>query len=434
MDNQIEKLSAQLEDSRRKIQIMFAVSSELNKFLSLQEKLHGILKILDEQFNLNHTMILLPDKAQEKLTIFASHGYLENVYGQHVPFGQGLIGLAALRKRKINITGIRRKQYYMSVASAETGPRENELPGLKNAESQVAIPLLANNELVAVLMAESENFCVFSRDDEDFLITLAQPMAVSILNSMLYDSMEEKIRDRTAALEKLTETKEKFFSIISHDLRSPVTSFQGISKMFRYYNQRGDTTKVDELCSKVDYSINKLNHLLDNLLNWSLQQTNGIVCRFESIPLRHFINEISEIYKDSISAKSLSLHIAIDDHIFIWSDHNTLATIFRNLLNNAIKFTPRGGEISISAKTAYQSVIICLEDNGVGIDAENLHSIFEIKERKTTSGTEKEKGTGLGLILVKEFIQLNNGSISIESEAERGTRLLIILPAAPIPS
>jgi signal transduction histidine kinase len=259
-------------------------------------------------------------------------------------------------------------------------------------------------------------------------------MAVSILNSMLYDSMEEKIRDRTAALEKLTETKEKFFSIISHDLRSPVTSFQGISKMFRYYNQRGDTTKVDELCSKVDYSINKLNHLLDNLLNWSLQQTNGIVCRFESIPLRHFINEISEIYKDSISAKSLSLHIAIDDHIFIWSDHNTLATIFRNLLNNAIKFTPRGGEISISAKTAYQSVIICLEDNGVGIDAENLHSIFEIKERKTTSGTEKEKGTGLGLILVKEFIQLNNGSISIESEAERGTRLLIILPAAPIPS
>ncbi len=104
------------------------------------------------------------------------------------------------------------------------------------------------------------------------------------------------------------------------------------------------------------------------------------------------------------------------------------------LLNNARKFTPRGGEISISAKTDRESVIICLEDNGVGIDAKNLHSIFEIKERRTTAGTEKEKGTGLGLILVKEFIQLNNGSISIESEAEKGTRLLITLPVAPIPS
>ena len=434
MDNETEKLSAQLEDSQRKIQIMFAVSSELNKFLTLQEKLHGILKILDEQFGLKHSMILLPDKAQEKLTVFASHGYSEDISGQHVPFGQGLIGLAALRKRKINITGIRRKQYYVSIASPETGSRENVLPGLENAESQVAIPLLSNNELVAVLMAESENFCVFSRDDEDFLVTLAQPMGVSILNSMLFDNMEEKIRDRTAELQKLAQTKEKFFSIISHDLRSPVTSFHGISKMFRYYNERGDTTKIDELCSKVDYSINKLNDLLDNLLNWSLQQTNGIACHFERVQLRHFINDVAEIYNDSIAAKSMTIDIAVDDHIFIWGDYQTLATIFRNLLSNAIKFTSRGGKISISAKVKDISVVIYLEDNGVGIDNENLRSIFEIKERRTTPGTEKEKGTGLGLILVKEFIQLNKGTISIESEAKKGTRILITLPAAPITS
>jgi signal transduction histidine kinase len=429
--NEIAALTAQLEDSQRKMQIMYAVSATLNELLSLQEKLHAILKILDEQFGLKHSMIVLPDKKHEKLTIFASHGYDENITGQEIPFGQGLIGLAALRKRKINITGLRRKQYYINVSSEESGSAATILPGLKNAESQVAIPLLSNNELVAVLMAESEGFCVFSPDNESFLVTLAQPMAVSILNSMLYDRMEEKIRDRTAELEKLTQTKEKFFSIISHDLRSPVTSFQGIIKLFRYYNQRGDGAKVDELCAKVDYSIQKLNHLLDNLLNWSLQQTNGIACHFEPIRLRYFIDEIAGIFQDNIASKFLSLHVAIDDSILIWSDYHTLATIFRNLLNNAIKFTPRGGSVSISAETAKHSVVIYLEDTGVGIATERLHSIFQINERKVTAGTENEKGTGLGLVLVKEFIQLNNGTIAIESVPEKGTRLTITLPAAP---
>ena len=184
----------------------------------------------------------------------------------------------------------------------------------------------------------------------------------------------------------------------------------------------------------MDYSINKLNHLLDNLLNWSLQQTNGIVCHFERVQLLHFINDVAEIYNDSIAAKSLTLDIAIDEHIFIWGDYQTLATIFRNLLSNAIKFTLRGGKISISAKVKDISVAIYLEDNGVGINNENLRSIFEIKERRTTPGTEKEKGTGLGLILVKEFIQLNKGTISIESDPKKGTRIVITLPTAPITS
>jgi signal transduction histidine kinase len=430
MDTETEKLAAQLNDARRKISIMHEVSAVLNKLLSSHEKLDAILIILDTQFGLKHSMILLPDKKQEKLAVFASHGYDENVHGQEIPFGQGIIGLAALRKRKINITGIRRKQSYIYASAEGQVAVLPAQPGLKTAESQVAIPLLSNNTLIAVLVAESENFCVFSPEDEAFLDTLAQPMAVSILNSMLYDSMEEKIRERTASLEQVTATKEKFFSIISHDLRSPVTSFQGISKLFRYYNQRGDTSKIEALCSTVDGATERLNHLLDNLLNWSLQQTNGITCRFEAIRLSDFMNEIAAIYRENILSKSLSLQVRINDSIFIRADNNTVATVFRNLLNNAIKFTPRGGTISISAQVNDESVAILVEDNGVGIGREKLHSIFEMKEQKVTCGTEKEKGTGLGLILVKEFIQLNHGTVVMESAGEKGTRVIITLPQA----
>jgi K+-sensing histidine kinase KdpD len=428
MDHEIEKLSAELRDAQRKIRIMYEVSAVLNKLLSSHEKLDAILTILDAQFGLKHSMILLPDKKNSKLVIFASHGYDESVRGKEIPFGQGLIGMAGLRKRKINITGIKRKQSYMEASAEEPVSVLPALPGLKTVESQVAIPLLSNNELVAVLMAESENFCVFSPEDETFLDTLAQPMAVSILNSMLYDSMDEKIRDRTSALQQVTATKEKFFSIISHDLRSPVTSFQGISKLFRYYNQRGDTSKIEALCSTVDGATEKLNHLLDNLLNWSLQQTNGITCHFEAIRLSDLINEIAEIYRENILSKSLTLEVSINDSIFIWSDNNTIATVFRNLLNNAIKFTPRNGSISVSAERKQESVIICLEDTGVGIGPQKLDSIFEMREQKVTRGTEKEKGTGLGLMLVKEFIQLNHGSVVMESAREKGTRVIITLP------
>jgi signal transduction histidine kinase len=430
MESEIDKVSLQLEDSHRKIRIIYAVSAELNKVLSLREKLHSILAILDTQFGLKHSMILLPDKKHEKLTIFASNGYDENLTGLDVRFGQGLVGLAALHKRKINITGIVRKRDYIRASNEEKGYVPEIIPGLKGAESQIAIPLLSNNELVAVLMAESTDFCVFSQEDEEFLVTLTQPMAVSILNSILYDSLEEKIKDRTAELEKLTETKEKIFSIISHDLRSPLASFQGLVKMFRYYNQRGDTARVDELCLKVDHSIHKLNHLVDNLLNWSLQHTNGIACHFETIQLKQFINEIAEIYKENIFSKSLSLEVMVDNSITIWGDRHTLATALRNLLSNAIKFTPHGKSISISAKTENSSAFIYLQDDGVGIVAEKLQSIFDIREQKVTPGTEKEKGTGLGLVLVKEFIQMNHGTITVTSRPGEGTCFTITLPSA----
>jgi len=424
----IEKLSLQLVDTNRKMEIFRKVSFELNKLVSLPEKLQTILAILNEQFGLANSLILIPDHEKQVLTVVAGHGYEASIIGQQVSFGEGLIGLAAVRKKHINLTGIRRKQHYLATVSNEGDLNFVKPIGLTDAESQVAIPLLSNDELVAVLMAESRNFCVYDQADENFLITLAQPLAVSIQNSMLYDSMEKKIKERTAELERLNNTKDKFFSIISHDLRGPVTSFQSLTRLFSHYNQEGQSDKIESLCSKVEQSVDNLNHLLENLLDWSLSQTNGIQCSFETISLREFLQNICQIYQPNLSAKEINLALDVDDDICIRVDRHTSATVFRNLISNSIKFTPRNGSIRIAAATEGRQVRIELRDSGVGIDCQRLLNVFQLQGQRSTFGTEKEKGTGLGLMLVKEFTELNDGTITIQSEPGKGTLVTILLP------
>ena len=221
MNVELENLLSQLTESNRKMETIRKVSFELNKLMTLPEKLHSILAILSEQFGLQNSLILIPDHEKELLTVCASHGYDSSIIGKSAPFGHGIVGQAAIRRKHINLTGIRRKQHYLATVSNEGDVNFISPIGLLDAESQVAIPLISNDLLVAVLLAESRNFCVFDKADENFLITLAQPLAVSIQNSILYDSMEEEIRKRTAEFQRLNNTKDKFFSIISHDLRGP---------------------------------------------------------------------------------------------------------------------------------------------------------------------------------------------------------------------
>lgn len=428
MNAEAEDLWSQLTESNRKMETVRKVSFELNRLITLPEKLHSILAILSEQFGITNSLILIPDHEKEILTVYASYGYESAITGRQVAFGHGIAGQAAIRRRHINLTGIRRKQHYLTTVSSENEVGTISPIGLPDAESQVAIPLISNDVLVAVLLTESRNFCVFDKSDENFLITLAQPLAVSIQNSMLYDSMEEKIRERTAELQRLNSAKDKFFSIISHDLRGPVTSFQSLTRLFSHYNKLGQPDKIESLISKVDQSVDNLNHLLENLLDWSLSQTKGIQCFFESLLLKDFLQRVLEIYQVNISAKEIELRITVGDRIRIIADQHTLATVFRNLISNAIKFTPRGGTIMISAEANDDNVIVHLHDSGVGIDCRKLSTLFQLQGQRSTHGTEKEKGSGLGLVLVKEFTELNRGQISVESDPSTGTLVKLTLP------
>lgn len=427
--NEIQALAHKLEESKRRIELIRTMTAELNRISNLPDKLNTILRLLHDQFGILYSQMLLPDKTGKTLTVKASYGYHGRELQYNVFVGTGIPGLAAAHKKPINITGLRRKRFYLRVIDTDLLSPDAGTAGLANPESQIAIPLISNEELVAVLLAESENVSVFSKDDEAFLITLSQSIAVSIQNSLLFDSMEEIIAKRTDELRKTNETKDRLFSLISHDLRGPITSFHNISKLVSHYNRRGEKEKIETLSGRIDGSVNKLNALLDNLLNWSLTQTGEISCHIEKIPVEKLLEEVTGLYHEAILSKEIELFTS-PAAFFVQGDYNMLSAVFRNLISNAIKYTPRLGSVSILVTQQEDTVTIQIKDTGIGISASRLPTLFEPAENRSTQGTEYEKGTGLGLLVAKEFVQLNKGTITLHSRENEGTTITVSLPAA----
>lgn len=426
----IEQLATQKEALQRQIDIIRKVTLELNSISNLQTKLDKILFILHEQFRIDHSMIVLPD-GHGRLMVKASFGYGDTKHDRSVDVSPGIIGLSATHKKPINITGIRRKRFYFGAIATDVTETQRRFPGLEDPESQIAIPLISNDELVAVLMAESESPSVFSKDDESFLITLSQSIAVSIQNATLFDNMEELIAQRTAALEKSNRTRDQLFSIISHDLRGPVTSFHNISKLIHHYTRQGEKEKMDTLFDRVDKSVGRLNHLLDNLLHWSMAHRNEIRCHIQELDLLKLLNEVVALYEERFASKELLLHFNAPAKVLINGDYNTLSAVFRNILSNALKYTPRKGSITLSVNSNTEFVEVRCEDTGVGIAPDRLPLLFESIEYSSTTGTENERGTGLGLIVAKQFVALNNGELTIRSVAGSGTTVSVKLPPSP---
>lgn len=422
-------LQARLAEARRKMELLRTVSFELNKVLGLRDKLSNILSILYSRFGIHYSMILLPDELGEHLVVQCSHGYDADLSGIEMPGGSGIAGLAALRKIPINITGIRRKRDYLDASADGERQRPAALPGLANPESQIAIPLIANDELVAVLLAESYSLSVFSKEDEAFLITLSHSIAVSIQNAHLFDTMEAIIAKRTEELRRSNDTKDRLFSLISHDLRGPITSFHNIARLVSHYNRQNEREKIDQLSQRIDQSADKLNALLDNLLNWALTQTHELQCHTAPISLNTLLQEVLELYADQFLLKDISVRSAFEGCLQVEGDYHMLSSVFRNLLSNAIKFTPCGGSISLEATRRDGWAEVVLHDTGVGIAADKLPLMFEVRENRSTRGTDNEKGTGLGLLVVKEFIAMHGGHIEISSHAETGTTVTLQLMA-----
>ncbi|MES2628536.1 MAG: GAF domain-containing sensor histidine kinase [Bacteroidota bacterium] len=403
------------------------LSIEFSKPANLQEKLQRMLQLLDENFGLCHTLLLLPDERHEQLTLYASRGYTDKTTGISVKFGEGPAGLVAAKKRKLRLVNISRKRSYFTHEPAVVN---NPLPSLPNVESLVVLPIISGNELVAVLSAESEKLDFFKPEDEDFLMTLSQLIGLSIQNSLIIDQLEQKVRQRTEALEEQKQalqqanaSKDRLFAIIGHDLRSPAASLQNVGELIDFYQRKGDNDRLFELGGKIVKAARNMNSILDNLLSWSITQTGDITISPEPLDIYQLLEEILDNYADIAQSKNITLLFPPADSGKVFTDRNSLLAIFRNLLSNAIKFTRPGGEIRITVSTEDKTVLITFCDNGVGIPPEKLAELFSIRDRKSTAGTSREKGIGIGLIIVDELVRLNNGKLIAESEVGVGTKI-----------
>lgn len=232
-------------------------------------------------------------------------------------------------------------------------------------------------------------------------------------------------------LEEMNKTKDKFFSIIAHDLKSPFNSMLGFSEILK---NNFDDYDVDMQKNSVEYihqGINQSYKLLENLLLWAQSQRGTIEFNPKKVNLFTLISETNQLLEQVSDVKSIKLINEIHETIFVNADRDLLSIIIRNLISNAIKFTPKGGEISIKSQTINDSnkfVEIIVKDMGVGISKEKQSKLFDIRESTSTKGTENEKGTGLGLILCKEFVEIHGGTIWVKSEIGKGSSFSFTIP------
>jgi signal transduction histidine kinase/ligand-binding sensor domain-containing protein len=230
-------------------------------------------------------------------------------------------------------------------------------------------------------------------------------------------------------LGRLNKTKDKFFSIIAHDLKNPMHTLLGFSDILL---KRFDTLSEDKKLQFVDAisrSSQSLFALMVNLLDWARSQSKSMDVNPERILLASAADEAIKLLSHNAASKNIIVNASLHEQTAVYADRNMFATILRNLLSNAIKFTAEGGRIDIEAETANSSVILMIRDSGNGIPAERLSKLFVLGESRSTEGTANETGTGLGLILCKEFATHNGGDIWANSEIGKGSVFFVRMPA-----
>lgn len=300
--------------------------------------------------------------------------------------------------------GIAEKRLTLIRQSLDTGKKirgEDVRDGMYN--EYVIYPIHYQNET-------TDKVGVFSRD-----VTLQRR------------TMEALSRSETRYRE-LNVMKDKFLSIIAHDLKNPFNAIIGFSDVLKERIEEKDYQEVGRYAGIINESSKRILDLLTNLLEWSRSQTGKMEFTPEYLDLTRLIGEVASLLEDSARQKSITIINSISRKYIVNADGSMISTVVRNLISNAIKFTKQGGTVTITAEKTPVDIIVTIRDTGVGINQASLGKLFRIDESYSTSGTAKEKGTGLGLILCKEFIDKHGGKIWAESEAGNGSAFSFSLP------
>jgi signal transduction histidine kinase len=254
--------------------------------------------------------------------------------------------------------------------------------------------------------------------------------------------LEQQVKERTAELEarkidlekkngqlhELNASKDKFFSIISHDLRSPFTALLGYTEVMLENVETYTQDELKEDVSDLHNTTKKLYALLENLLTWSRIQRGIMKYVPKPIDLYEITQNNVRLFTPKAKQKQIALNTLIRQHLMAYADYRMVDTVIRNLTSNALKFTSAGGSITFSATQNEQSIEVSVADTGVGIAEEALPQLFRIDTHYLKPGTDGEEGTGLGLILCRELVEKNTGKIWVESKLGEGTIIRFTLP------
>jgi two-component system, sensor histidine kinase and response regulator len=269
--------------------------------------------------------------------------------------------------------------------------------------------------------------------DRSIRYAIAQQQALNTLQATTEELLKanEKLEASKAELTESSRLKDKLFSIISHDLRSPFTALLGFSEMLASYCDELSREEIHDSAQRIYESGKNFHHLLENLLQWSRLQAGKQPCIPARFSITSLVWRVFSLYQSAADKKNILLHSAVEGSDTLRADETMVQAIIENLVSNAIKFTHSGGSVKVASRVDDAGVVFSIIDSGVGMDKETLDSLFTLDQHASRRGTNAEQGTGLGLLICHELVLRNNGSITVASRPGEGTTFTIQLPVAP---
>jgi PAS domain S-box-containing protein len=309
----------------------------------------------------------------------------------------------------------------------------NDLFNSREADRQIIDTRVLNNSAKKVEISGSlcylngKKYVVLALRDITAKIFAEQ--ALKEYNAELL-KLNEKLLKSQDDLKTINANKDKFFSIIAHDLRSPFNALLGFSDFLVNDNETLSQEEVKTFAGHINVSAKQLFNLLENLLQWSRIQTGRLEYKPKALELSSLVKNVFNLLNANAIRKNILLSLEAENDISIYADKNAISSVFQNLISNAIKFTNKGGFISVKALVKNGNAEIEVKDTGIGMSEESISKLFKIEVQHSTAGTDNEQGSGLGLILCKELIEKNKGTIRVESEPGHGTSFVFTLPIA----
>jgi PAS domain S-box-containing protein len=383
-----------------------------NIMFTLYARIHQVISNLMDAKNF---CIVLYDEKEKMLTF----PYMVDEYDPLITskkFGKGLIEYVIKQGEPMLI------DIQKNIALCKTGEVE---PVGTPAAIWLGVPLKEEERTIGVIVVQDyENAKAYGSDEMQLLGFVSGQIAHTITRKRNAEAIEKY----TAELKELNQTKDKFFSIIAHDLKSP---FQGLLGYSQILTTEYATLPEEEKLFFIN-GIGELSQsafrLLENLLEWSRMQTGRISFNPEEINLKKELSATLSLLIQTARNKEIELEEMINSDISVYADKNMLSTIVRNLISNSIKFTNQGGKITIDSDLFDKMVQITVSDTGVGMKQEDIGKLFKLDKNFSTHGTNKEEGTGLGLLLCKEMVEKNGGKIWVESKVGVGSKFIFTIP------
>jgi len=428
------RLYQSVKEKMQEVTVLYEVGRTLTSTLHPDTVLNEMLHILRESFGYVHCAILLLDGSPTELFVKASSGYAKDtdkVDRLRIKVGhEGITGWVAATGRPLYVPDVEKDPRY--------------IPGMKGVRSEIALPLKIGEKMLGVLNVESTELGAFRERDVRILSSLAAQAAVAIENARLYAEIQEKADELDAACRDLEVSREnilkanerllemdrlksEFLATMSHELRTPLTAIIAYTELMR--DSRVDERQRNEFLEIVDEQGNRLIQLIDDLLDLSKLERGKMQLNLERVDLNEIVLSAVQTIRPTAEKKGLDVATAFcPDLPPACMDAKRVRQVCWNLLCNAVKFTEKGGRITVSTEDSSEELVVRISDTGIGIKPEDTDRIFDRFAQVDSSATRAHGGAGLGLDLVRRFVTLHSGRVWVESEYGSGSTFIFTLP------